>query len=468
VPVGDVLAPIVIVVGAVTIVLFAAIAPHRWQPAAAIIALGTCGAAAALAAGTMWNNTQRTTFSGTWSLDDVAGWGQLIIIVVAALTVGLSPEWMRTDPRHGEWYAIVLFSTAGAMVMTSATDVMELIVGVLLSSTAGYVLAAYHRRSALSTEAGTKYFLIGALTNVALLIGATLLFALTGTTTYATMRAQLGVHSGIVESAALVLIIIGIAFKIGAAPAHQWVPDVAQGAPAPASAFLTIAPKVGGLIALARIVSIAPGTVGWRPLVAAIAVATMTLGNLGALWQTDVRRLLGWSSISQAGYALIAVAVLGRTEQAIPALLFFLAAYAFAQLAAFGVVTELRGLTDIDDYRGLGGQRPLLAIALGIAMLSMAGIPPLAGFSGKLLLFGAAIDGGYGWLAVVAVANTVISLFYYLRLIAAMTFDTSPRTVRVLGRSAAVATGIATIGVIALGIGAEGLLKPLRDAHLVP
>ena len=467
-PVGDVIAPITVVVGAVVVVLFTSFAPRHLQPVAAVIALVTCSTAAVMAASTMLTTRQRTTFSGTWSLDDVAGWAQLLVLAAAGMTVALSPRWMRTDPRHGEWYAVVLLSSAGALAMVSATDMMELIVAVLLSSVTGYVMAAYHRRSALSVEAGTKYFLIGALTNVALITGLAILFALAGSTVYATARTGLADQHGIAIAAAVVLVTVGLAFKIGCAPAHQWVPDVAQGAPAPASAFLTVVPKIGGIIALARLLMILPDSVDWRPLVAVVAAATMTLGNLAALWQTDLRRLLGWSSISQAGYALVALPVLGRTSDAIPALVFFLAAYTVAQFAAFGVVTELRGRTTLDDYRGLGTRRPWLAIALGVSMLSMVGIPPLAGFTGKLLLLGATIDGGYSWLAAVTVANTVVSLFYYLRVIAPMTFGGEIPPVAVLGRSAATTTAVAGATVVALGLGAQALLQPLRLARIVP
>ena len=469
-PVGDITGPIALVGAAALIVLFSAFAPHRHQSKAALLALVGCVTAATSIVVTMARTPQRTTFSGTWSLDRVAGWSQLIILAVAALTVMLSPEWMRTDSRHGEWYALVLFGAAGAMAMAAATDVLELVVAVLLSSVTGYVLAAYHRRSALSVEAGAKYFLVGALANAMLLIGVTVLFGAAGTTNYAPAAAALRASApGGALVAGLTFVTIGLAFKIGAAPAQQWVPDVAQGAPAPAAAFLTVVPKIGGVIALARIVQILPDdVVAWRPIVAIVAAMTMTIGNLAALWQDDVRRLLGWSSVSQAGYALMAVPVLARTPDALPGMVFFLAAYAVGQMAAFGVVTELRGRTQLDEYRGLGSRRPLLAIALGLALLSMVGIPPLAGFTGKLLLFEAAIDGGYAWLAAVAVANTVVSLFYYLRVIAPMTFDTAPTPVPVLGRWAAAATGVATVAVVGLGVGSEPLLRALRTARLLP
>jgi len=218
--------------------------------------------------------------------------------------------------------------------------------------------------------------------------------------------------------------VLGLAFKLGAVPAHAWVPDVADGAPAPVAAFLTVAPKVGALIAISRLMFTLPEEqVGWRLLVAVLAAATMTLGNLAALWQDDVRRLLGWSAVSQSGYGLMAVVALGRSELAIPSLLFFLVAYAVANLAAFGVVVELRGRADRATYAGLATAQPLLALVLVVSVLSLVGVPPLAGFTAKLALFGAAIDAGYTWLAILAVANTVVSLAYYLRVIAPSYFE---------------------------------------------
>jgi NADH-quinone oxidoreductase subunit N len=201
-----------------------------------------------------------------------------------------------------------------------------------------------------------------------------------------------------------------------------------------------------------------------------LAAATMTLGNLAALWQTDLRRLIGWSSVSQAGYALIAVVVIGRSEMALPALVFFLAGYAVANVAAFAVVAELRGRTRLDDYRGLASQRPALATVLVVALLSLVGIPPLAGFVGKLTLFTAAIDAGYAWLALLAVANTVASLFYYLRVLGPLYFDEAPapEPVAVLGRWAGVAAVAAGGAVVAVGLAAGPLLSALAEAQMLP
>ena len=470
-PVGDLAAEIAVVATAVVIVLVAVTVPRRAQPVAAVVALAGLAVAATLLAVRLGDDPA-LTFSGTWSLDHVTVWAELVVVAVTALTVVLSPEWLRTDSRHGEWYALVLFSAAGAMVVAAASDLVELVVGVLLSSVTGYVLAAWHRRSALSVEAGARFFLVGALTNSLLLVGITLLYGLTGETRYQLVAQELGPGtSAVVLTAVVVLVVVGLGFEVGSVPSHAWLPDVAQGAPAPAAAFLTVAPKVGGLVAMARLLPLIPEeVVDWRAVVAVVAVATMTLGNLLALWQDDLRRLLGWSSISQAGYALLAVVVVGRSPDALPALIVFVAAYAAGQMAAFAVVARLRGRTALDDYRGLFGRRPVAATALALALLSFVGIPPLAGFVGKLLLFGAAIDGGYTWLAVVAVANTVVSLFYYLRVIAPMALEPADDVppLPVLGPWAAVATVLGGVLVVAVGVGVEPLLDALSGTALLP
>lgn len=406
---------------------------------------------------------------GTWALDGATAWATHIILLATALAVGLCPEWFRTDHRHGELYALLLLSALGAIMMAGAADLMELIVGTLLSAVTGYTLAAYHRRSPLSAEAGIKYFLIGGLTNPLLGLGAVLLFGLAGTTVYGELARELASGDAVVLIAAAALVTVGIAFELGAVPAHAWVPDVAEGAPAPSAAFLTVVPKVGAVVALARILSILPAEqVGWWPLAAVLAAATMTLGNLAALWQDDVRRLLGWSSVSQAGYALMGVVAIGASDLGLRALLIFILGYAVANVAAFGVVTELRGRSRLEDYRGLAHQRPWLAGVLVVSFLSLVGIPPLIGFVGKWTLFAATIDAGYVWLAVLAVVNSVVSLFYYLRVLGPAYFVEAGAPIPVLGRWARTSTLVAGAGVIVLGIAAGPILDAFSTAILLP
>lgn len=467
-PVGSVGPEIFLIVGAVITLVYALFAPRKAQAGAAVLALVTI-AVTAVASAVMLRGSQELTFFDTYAADDVAVWAKLIILVVGAVTIGLSVEWFATDPRHGEYYALLLLAVLGAIVLAGAADLMAIILGLLLSSATGYVLAAFHRTSARSGEAAIKYYLLGALTNGALVYGAVLLFGLGATTTLIGLTGALPGADTTALVAGTALMVLGLAFKLGAVPAHAWVPDVADGAPAPVAAFLTVAPKVGALIAISRLVLTLPeDQVGWRLLVAVLAAATMTLGNLAALWQDDVRRLLGWSAVSQSGYGLMAVVALGRSDLAIPSLLFFLVAYALANLAAFGVVIELRGRSDRGTYAGLATAQPLVALVLVISFLSLVGVPPLAGFTAKLALFGAVIDAGYTWLAVLAVANTVVSLAYYLRVVAPAYFTPLEAPLPVLGTWARAATLVSGAAVVVLGILAGPLLHSFDVSRLLP
>ena len=464
--IGDVGPEIALVFAAVAGLLLSSFVGQQRQWLA--IAPASIGIAVALVLCAMQLGHAKTlSFSRTWALDGVAIWARLLILGSIALIVPLVPDWLRTDRRHGEFYSVLLLSAAGAMLMAGAADLLELSIAILLSSITGYVLAAYHRDWSISVEAGMKYFLIGVFANTLLMIGVTLLYGMLGETGYAPIAHVL---AGMAAASPLLIVgialtVVGIAFKMGAVPMHMWMPDVAEGAPAPSAAFLTVVPKIGGAIALARFVTLFPtDVVDLRPLIATLAVLTMTLGNLGALWQRDVRRLLGWSSVSQSGYALMAIVVLGLTRQAVTALLMFLAGYAVATLAAFAVVTHLRGRTAIEDYNGLGKARPWAGAVLVIALLSLVGIPPLGGFVGKLTLFVATIDGGYGWLAAVAVANTVASAFYYLQVVSAIYLSTNESEVPVLGKPSGQALVVAGAGVLLLGIASQIVLAQFESA----
>lgn len=463
----DVLPELVLVIGGVLVLLYALAAPRRLQPGAALLALGVTVVAFVVSLG-MLGGAEVLTFFGTYARDRSALWAKLIVLVATAVVIGLSVPWFRRDPRHGEYYTLLLYSALGAILLAGATDLKELVVAMLISSATGFVLSAYHRRSSMAAEAAIKYYLLGALTNSAMLMGVALLFGLAGSTTLAGLAAGLpdGPTPALVVGVALV--ILGLAFKMGAVPVHAWVPDVAQGAPAPVAAFVTTVPKVGAFLFLARFVlALPPDLAGWQPLVAILATATMTLGNLACLWQEDVRRLLGWSAVSQTGYGLMAVVALGRSDLAVPALLFFLLAYVLGNLAAFGVVVELRGRTALADYAGLARRRASLSGALAISFLSFIGVPPLNGFVAKLLLFAVAIQVGYAWLAIVAAVNTVVSIFYYVRVLAPSYFDESPAPVAVLGRSAAWATLASAAAVIVTGILAEPFVRAFAGSGLL-
>ena len=456
--VTDLLPEIAVLVAAVVLLLAALALPRSRQHWCALGALAALAAAGGLCVQQL-AQPPRLAMGDTWAIDGAGIWARLLVLAASAACVLLAPGWLRSDRRHGEFYGVLLLGVLGAMLMAGAADLLQLTMAVLLSSVTGYALAAWHRQWALSVEAGMKYFLVGLFTNTLLLVGVTLLFGLAGSTRLGVLASALAAapRAPLLPVVALGLTLVGVLFKLGAVPAHPWVPDVAQGAPAPSAAFLTVVPKIGAALALLRLLQAFPAQAeSWRLLLALLALATMTLGNLMALWQSDLRRLLGWSSVSQVGYALMAPAVLGTSGQAAPALLFFLAGYAAGNIGAFAVVTHLRGRTELAHYRGLVAQRPWTAAALVLALLSLVGIPPLVGFAGKLALFTAALDGGAGWLAVAAILNTVLSLFYYLRVIATMVLDAPASATalptQTLGRWSALALGISVLLVLLAGV----------------
>jgi len=468
-PVGDIIPEIAVLLTAVTVLLAATLLPRKRQASCAWLALA--GLAVALVFCAVQVGTSKLTFSGVWALDGASTWARLMILGTTAFAIALSPDWMKTDRRHGEFYAVLLFACLGAMALAGAADLMQVVMGALLSSVTGYTLAAYHRDWSTSVEAGMKYFLVGALANTVMVTGVVLMLGMVGTTDFAKMETTLAAGaSSPLLMLGFGLVVVGLAFKLGAVPAHVWMPDVAEAAPVPAAAFLTVAPKIGAAIALVRLVGLFPtDAFAIRPVIAILSVLTMTLGNLAALWQDDVRRLIGWSSVSQSGYALMAVTVVGLTEQAVPAFLFFLLGYAVANLAAFAVVGHLRGRTDRHDYSGLVATRPVAATILVLSFLSLVGIPPLAGFVGKLELFVASMDGGYGWLAIVAIANTVASLFYYLRVIGPLSFgEAKGARPQILGGWSSACMSVGGFLVLTIGLGAGVLLAALERATLLP
>lgn len=469
-PIGDILPEIALLLTAVGVLLVASFIPRKGHPVCAWIALAGTVASAALVADQA--GVERITFHGTWAIDGASVWGRLIILGATAAVILVSPRWFETDRRHGEVYAVLLFSALGAMALAAAADILQVVIAVLLSSVTGYTLAAWHRDWGPSVEAGMKYFLIGALANVVLLIGVTLMVGMLGVTGFREMQPAFAAAA---PSPLLLLgtalVVVGLAFKLGAVPAHAWMPDVAEAAPVPAAAFLTVVPKIGAAIALARLVDmVPPDGLAIRPVVAAVSVATMTVGNLAALGQDDVRRLIGWSSVSQSGYALMAVTVVGLDGGAVAALVLFLLAYTVANLTAFAAVAHLRGLTERGGYAGLTRDRPWTAVAVVVAFLSLVGIPPLVGFFGKLTLFLTTMAGGYTWLAVAAVANTVASLFYYLRVVAPMVFE-EPADARraTLGRLTGATVAAGLVLTVALGLAAElGFAAAADGLRLLP
>jgi NADH-quinone oxidoreductase subunit N len=395
-------------------------------------------------------------------LDGFSLFFRLLFLAAALLVTLLSLDFVLARGRDlGEFLALICFATAGAMTMAVSWDVVSLYVGLELLSLSSYVLAAFLRDDPRSHEAGLKYLLNGALASAVLLFGLSLAYGVTGQTGIpqlaAGLRAALGGPFGGVVWLAAGMILAALAFKIAAAPFHLWAPDAYEGAPTPVTAYLMVVAESAGFAGLFRLVSSGMGPLAptWGIWLAALSVLTMTVGNVTALWQTSIKRMLAYSSIAQVGYVLAGLAVATRTG--VGSALFYLIAYLFTTLGAFAVVVALsvRGPGDrIRDYAGLGRRAPVLAGVLTLFMASYVGIPVTAGFMGKLGLIGAAVHGGFTWLAVGIAVNSAISVAYYWSVARTMWLDPAPEPGAPVVSSAATLTSLwlSAAGVLALGI----------------
>ncbi|WP_406865099.1 NADH-quinone oxidoreductase subunit N [Streptomyces sp. HUAS MG47] len=411
----DLLPEVLLAASAVLGVLCGAWLPRRRQWLVGLLAAGAALAGIA-AAGVAAAGPDLTAFGEAFTVDPVTSASRVIVLGAVLLVLALCAVPFRAHPREAELYVLVQLSALGALVMAGTQDLLLLAAGYLLASIPAYTLAGF-RKDGPGTEAALKYYVTGALLGVLMLAGITVLYAAGRTTGYPRLGPALPEAPEALVAAGAVGLLAGVLFKAGAVPAHFWVPDAVQGSTAPAAAFLTTVPKIGALAALLRLgeAALAGSGMPWAAVVSVIAAASMTLGNLAAFFQTDVKRLLAYSTISQVGYLLLPVAVAGRSELAQPALLYYVAAYAVTNLGAFAVVCALPRAGGVEDYRGLLRRRPLLAASLVVCLLGLVGTPPTAVFVGKLEAFSSAFDGGYAWLAVLAAVNTVASLFYYLR-----------------------------------------------------
>ena len=368
------------------------------------------------------------SFHDTFVVDRYAVFFDLIFCVASGLTVLISLQYVERENLHlGEYYVLLLFGTVGMMMTAGAADMIMVFLGIETMSICLYVLAGLNRRRLESSESALKYFLLGAFATGFLLYGISLIYGATGSTNF--QKIALALKDPAVAGSPLVLagigfLIIGLGFKVAAVPFHQWTPDVYEGAPTSVTAFMAVGPKAAGFAALFRIMLVPLGGLGeeWKPLLWVIAVLTMTVGNLAALMQDNIKRMLAFSGVAHAGYIL--VALIAGTPMGNSSILYYLLAYAFMNIGAFGVVVLLSQKGDaylkVDDYAGLGFTRPGVAFAMGVFMFSMAGIPPLAGFVGKFYVFSAAVEAGYIWLAIIGVINSVISVYYYLRVTVVM------------------------------------------------
>lgn len=358
--------------------------------------------------------SDQTAFEGAFVLDTATAVARVTAAVGALVILAIAGDEIKGAARESDTYALVLFSTTGILVLAGTSDLLVLAAGFLLASVPLYGLIGL-LRSGQAAEATMKTYLIGALFSITLLLGIVVLYGLSGITRYDQLAAGLVGAPGAAVATGVVAVLAGLMFEAGGVPAHFWVPDAAQAANGVAAVFLTTVPKIGALVALYRLATVLPHTVAWPLLIAVFAVTSMTLGNLAAYEQRDPRRLLGWSTVSQVGYLLVPVAAAGQSQLARASLLFYLVAYTVTNSAAFAVSTALPDRRDLNTYQGLARARPWLAGALVVALLGLVGTPPTAIFIGKLTTATAAWDGGQAWLAVAVFANSLLSLFYYLR-----------------------------------------------------
>jgi NADH-quinone oxidoreductase subunit N len=422
-----------------------------------VAALCTAGLVAGLVTAALAARRPDLMTFDAFMLDPVTHVTRIVVLAATLLVIALAVGPMHGHRRESEFYVLILLAALGTILLGATSDLLVLVAAYLLASIPGYALAGFGK-DAQGTEAALKYYLMGAFLGILMLVGVTLLYGLGRGTSYEVLRSGLGTAPGGAVMVGVVLLLTGLLFKAGAVPAHFWVPDVTEGAPPVVAAFVTTVPKIGAFAALYRFATEAlpPRVDDWPLLIAVISAATMTLGNLAAFMQDNVRRLLAYSTISQAGYLLIPIAVAGRTDLAEPTLLFYLAAYAVTNLGAFAVVIAV-GRDDLAAYRAMMHRSRLLAVSLVICLLGLVGTPPTAVFVGKLLMFGAAVDGHYVWLAVVAAVNSVASVFYYLRWIVPV-FARDTAWEGDLDRKAQWTTYAAAAASLALGVGSGAIL----------
>jgi len=396
---------------------------------------------------------------GLIAVDAFAFFFKVVFLLAALLTVLMSARYLEIEGASpGEYYFLVVCATLGMMIMAGGVDLITSFIGLETMAVSFYILAGFIKPNQRSNEAAVKYFLLGAFSLGILLYGMSILYGLSGSTNMRVMaRAFAGQERNLLLVLAVILVVAGMAFKIAAVPFHMWAPDVYEGAPTPITAFLSVGSKAASFAMLLRIFMVAVPSMNadWRVLFEVLAIVTMTVGNLAALTQTNLKRMLAYSSIAHAGYLLIGV--VAYTPRGISAMLIYLLIYTFMQIGAFAIVIMMRRRDvvgdDLKDLSGLHFRHPFAAFAMLLFMLSLGGIPPTAGFMGKFWLFSAAIEAGYVWLAVIGVLNSAISLYYYIRIVVFMylkkeTTGSEPTTSPALAFTLAVAV----IATIALGV----------------
>jgi NADH-quinone oxidoreductase subunit N len=402
-------------------------------------------------------------FGGYVNVDLFTGFFRAVFILLALFATVVSPAYLtRKQIPPGEYYATLLFSTVGAMTVALATDLITVFVGLELMTIPVYVLAGMQRKDRFSNEAALKYFLLGAFSSALLVYGFAWLFGVTGSTRYADITASLkatGLANG-PTIIALALITVGLGFKAAVVPFHQWTPDAYDGAPTPATAFMSVAPKAAAFAAILRVLvgGMGPLAVDWSSVLAVLAAITMTAGNVVALVQLNTKRMLAYSSIAHTGYILAAVAAASAGASAGAAVLFYVFAYGVMNLGAFACLLYIdlegtRGAT-LDELNGFARREPFGALTFAVFLVSLTGIPPTVGFVAKFLVIQPVLDAGYAWLAVILALNAVLAAFYYLRVVVHMyMYDPdSGAPALIPSRLLTLSLGVSALAVVLLGI----------------
>jgi len=440
--------------GAIVGLLLGVFLPRRRQYVVRIVAaLALTGSVVTALLGA--RNLEGAVFDGVYNVDMATSIARVVAAAAALLLLAIAATELSGHPRETELYTLLLLGTLGTVLLAGADDLLFLVAAYLLASIPLYGLAALAKDGS-GTESALKYYLMGAFLGIVLFTGTVVLYGVGRSTRYSDLVGSLAAAPRGAVALGGIGVLAGLLFKLGAVPAHFWVPDVAEGATTTVAAFVTTVPKVGAVLAVYRLIDVplshAPGN--WRLIVAILAAATMTLGNLAAFFQDSVRRLLGYSTISQAGYLLMVPVVAGRNDLALPSLALYVGAYAVTNAGAFAVVAAARTGPKLADWRGMSRRSPALSLALLVCLLGLVGTPPTGVFVGKLTVFTAVAQGGYGWLVVVAAVNTVASLFYYLRWLAPVFRAPEGRGAAVsFGWSTGAAVTVAALSVV-VGLGA--------------
>ena len=462
-----ILPELVLTAGALILLIADVLLPRGSKALAAVTLLALGATAASLVP---FAGTHVEVAHGLLAVDRFALFFKVLFLAAAALTVLMSVRYLEIEGvSPGEYYFLILCATLGMMIMAGGIDLISIFIGLETMAVSFYILAGFIKPSQRSNEAAVKYFLLGAFSLGVLLYGMSFMYGLSGSTGLRVMaKAFVGQERDPRLILAVIMVAAGVGFKIAAVPFHMWAPDVYEGAPTPVTAFLSVGSKAASFAMLLRIFleGLPTLSVDWTLLFQVLAIVTMTVGNVAALTQSNLKRMLAYSSIAHAGYLLIGVVAAGAGySRGVTATLVYLFTYSFMQLGAFMVIVLMRRQNaigdELKDLSGLYARRPVVAFAMLLFMLSLGGIPPTAGFMGKFWLFSAAIESGYTWLAVIGVVNSAISLYYYLRVVVFMYLkkDATVTGDLAVSPSLALAMGVAIVATIFLGVYPKALFE---------